>query len=356
MSTIVHERPGIYSSYDTSTVITGAATAKTVGLAARAETGTVGTAVTVTGYTACATLFGESGNLSALAQLLFANGVTSVVCVRVADEDEEANTATAYQAAFEALAAVEDVQIVICDSAETLVHQALRNSIQSASENRRERIAIVGGSGEDVQALITHAAEINSERVVLVGPDALDSQGNTLPGVYAAAALAGAVAVTADPAAPINGVSLYGLGGLSTAYSDSDIDSLVQGGVTPLESTGGILSPVRGITTRTKTGDVFDATWRELTTILIVDDVIPAVRSALRSKFVRTKNTAQNRSAIRTQVIVELEKKLSSQIIESYGEVTVEVSDDDPTVCLVEFAFAVAHGLNQIYLTAHITV
>ena len=29
---------------------------------------------------------------------------------------------------------------------------------------------------------------------------------------------------------------------------------------------------------------------------------------------------------------------------------------DDPTVCLVEFSFTAAHGLNQIWLTAHITV
>ena len=39
-----------------------------------------------------------------------------------------------------------------------------------------------------------------------------------------------------------------------------------------------------------------------------------------------------------------------------YGEVTVSVYEEDPTVCLVEFSFAVAHGLNQIYLTAHITI
>ena len=31
-------------------------------------------------------------------------------------------------------------------------------------------------------------------------------------------------------------------------------------------------------------------------------------------------------------------------------------SEDDPTVCLVEFAFTVAHGLNQVWLSAHITV
>ena len=90
--------------------------------------------------------------------------------------------------------------------------------------------------------------------------------------------------------------------------------------------------------------------------VLIVDDVIPAVRQALRSKFARAKNTAQSRSAIRSQVIVELEKKVAEEIIDSYGEVTVTASEDDPTVCLVEFSFAVAHGLNQIYLTVHITV
>ena len=130
----------------------------------------------------------------------------------------------------------------------------------------------------------------------------------------------------------------------------------MRGGVTPLESAAGVISPVRGITTRTTTGGAADATWRELTTVLIADDVIPSIRNALRSKFSRAKNTARNRGAIRSQVIVELEKKTAAEIIDSYGDVTVSASPDDPTVCLVEFGFAVAHGLNQIYLTVHITV
>lgn len=53
---------------------------------------------------------------------------------------------------------------------------------------------------------------------------------------------------------------------------------------------------------------------------------------------------------------MELERKVEAEIIEGYGEVAVRASGDDPTVCEVEFPFAVAHGLNQIYLTAHITV
>ena len=53
---------------------------------------------------------------------------------------------------------------------------------------------------------------------------------------------------------------------------------------------------------------------------------------------------------------MELEKKLAAEIIDRYGEVSAAASADDPSVCEVEFSFAVAHGLNQIYLTAHITV
>lgn len=144
--------------------------------------------------------------------------------------------------------------------------------------------------------------------------------------------------------------------GLSASYDDTQVDTLVTGGVTPLECVSGEVSIVRGITTRTTTGGAADKTWRELTTVQIVDDVIPALRASLRARFVRSKNTAQVRAAIRSQVMVELENKRSQEIIDSFGEVSVKASEDDPTVCLVEFSFAVAHGLNQIRLTVHLTV
>lgn len=354
MSAILHERPGVYSSYDASSAVSSGTAAKTVGVAAKAVRGAVNTPVTLTGYTAGISAFGEdiTPGMSAILRLLFANGASTVVAVRVAD----AGSTEDYTAAFAALSDVEAVQILVCDSGDTAVQQALRSAVEQASESRRERIAVVGGSDETPAGLVAHAADLNSERMVLVGPDGLDSDGETLPGVFCAAALAGAVAANRDPAVPMNGAALSGLGGLGTAYGDNDIDLLVRGGVTPLESVAGVISPVRCVTTRTTTGGAADTTWRELTTILIVDDVIPTVRSALRSKFSRTKNTAQTRSAIRSQVIVELGKKVRAEIIDSYGSVTAAASEDDPTVCEVEFDFTVTHGLNQIYLTAHITV
>ncbi len=355
MSEMRHERPGVYSVYDASSVTSAGRAAKRIGVAALAVKGTANTAVTLTGYSAGVEVFGEDGadkpGMSTLLKLLFANGASTVYAVRVAADGDLA----AYQAAFAALNSC-DVQVMVCDSGELEVQKALKTAVEQTSAARGERIGVIGGSGETAAQLVERAKEINSERMVLVGPDMKDESGKALSGVFAAAAVAGAIACGSDPAVPLNGAKLYGIGGLQSVYSDNDIDLLVQGGVTPLEEVGGVVSPVRGITTRTKTGGAADNTWRELTTILIADDVIPAVRSALRSKFARAKNTAQGRGAIRAQTIVELEKKKDAQIIESYGEVTVTAAADDPTVCLVEFSFAVAHGLNQIRLTVHLTV
>lgn len=353
MSNIKHERPGVYSVYDASAVVSAGRASRTIGVAAKAKQGNVGEAVTLTGYPAGVAVFGEDvqPGMSTLLRLLFANGAATVVAVRVAEKGELAD----YQAAFETLGH-QEVQILVCDSAEQTVQQALRTAVESASHGRRERIAVVGGSGDTASALVERAGALNSERMVLVGPDAVNAEGETVPGVFSAAALAGVIAAAQDPAVPLNGAAVNGLSGLAADYSDNDINLLVRGGVTPLESVGGVISPVRGITTRTTTGGAADTTWRELTTILVVDDIIPTVRAALRSKFSRTKNTARNRGAIRSQVIVELEKKLAAEIIDGYGEVSVTADPDDPTVCLVEFSFAVAHGLNQIYLTVHITV
>lgn len=352
MKSIIHERPGVYSSYDASTTVRGGRSIRTIGVAAKSTSGTVNTAVRLTSYEMGLSAFGEdaaeSPGMSTILKLLFLGGASTVVAVKVEDND--------YASAFGVLQAVENVQIIVCDSGELAVQQTLRTSLESASAARRERIAVVGMSNASVTDLTNRAKLLNSERMVLAGPDGLDSAGEPISGIFAAAAVAAAVAVTRDPAIPLNGTPLNGLTGVSTDYSDSEIDVLVRGGVTPLEAVGGVVSPVRGITTRTTTGGADDTTWRELTTILIADDVIPTIRQSLRSRFSQTKNTAQTRGAIRAQTIVELESKLRAEIIDSYSDVAVSASEEDPTICLIEFSFAVAHGLNQIYLTAHITI
>ena len=297
-------------------------------------------------------IVGRSGcGKSTLLKLLFANGASTVYAVRVG----AGGGLEAYQAAFAALANC-DVQVVVCDSSELTIQKALKTAVETASAARGERIGVIGSSGDTAAQLVTRAEAINSERMVLVGPDMKDESGKALSGVFAAAAVAAVIAGNTDPSVPINGAELTLFGAAGKRLSDNEIDQLVRGGVTPIETVGGVSSPVRGITTKTSSGGAADTTWRELTTILIVDEVIPTIRSALRTRFARSKNTAQSRGAIRSQVVLELEEMKSREIVDSYGEVLVSALKSDPTVCLVEFSFTVAHGLNRIYLTAHITV
>ena len=341
MSVTNHERPGVYSRYDASTVVKGrGGGGGCVGLAALCGTGTAGTLYTFNRYEEAVTAFGGEETLTELVRLLFLNGAAQVKAVPVAEE-------AGYKAAFSVLEAAEDIAVVVCDSGELTVQQALRDSVKAASEARRERIAVVGGkAGENATALVQRAEGLNSERVVLTAPV---GEGG---GAAVAAAVAGAIAGESDPAIPLGGAELKGVDGLEARYGDTEIDTLVRGGVTPVEQAAGVVSVVRGVTTRTKTGDAADKTFRELTTILIVDDVIPSIRRALRAKFTRAKNSALTRNAIRNQVIVELEDRIDKEIIEGYDNLTVTASTTDPTTCVVEFEFRVVHGLNRIYLTA----
>lgn len=343
----VHERPGVYSAYEVSSVLRSVDRNGTAALAAVSAGGTVGELYALTSYSQAVEAFGREDGMTLLAKLLLANGAARVLAVPVAEEGS-------YDEAFSLLAAQEGVKVMVCDSQDLTVQQALRETVEEASQLRRERIAVVAaGAGETVTQLLQRAKDLNSQRVVLTAPAA---QGETLAGAQVAAAVAGAICAGSDPALPLGGAELRGIDRLEKVYTEGDLDLLIQGGVTPVEMTAGSAWVVRGVTTRTQTGGVSDATWRELTTILVVDDVIPAVRTALQARFHRTKNTQQVRSAIRSQVILELENKKGAEIITDYGEVEVQALEEDPTVCLVTFGFQVAHGLNQIWLSAQITV
>lgn len=353
MSITAHERPGVYSSYAASAVVSGGVGRKKVGLAIQMEE-PAQSVWTISRYEEAVAAFGTetADNATALVRLLLCNGAVQVMVFPVKGSD-----LAAYKAAFQIMAGTEDLALAVCDSTQCEVQQALRDSVQEASQSQRERIAVVaGGAEETVTQLVERAAEINSERVVLVAPGCVDQDGERLSGVQLAAALAGAIAGQTDPAIPLGGAQLTGLYGLAQRYNDSELDALIRGGVTVVESVGGAVSVVRGVTTRTTTDGVQDKTWRDLCAILVVDDVIPTIRSALKSRFRRAKNTAQSRGAIRSQVILELENKLAREIIAGYEQVSVQADTEEPTRCLVDFSFTVTHGINQIWLSAHITV
>ena len=350
MSITYHERPGVYSDYDASSVTAAGSGVRMVGLIGQSEA--EAGLYTVTDYRSGAAVFGADSQLSAMLKLAFANGASTVLAAPVSADSVEA-----YGPALERILSEKSARLLAIGSGLEDVQLAALEAVQAASSQKGECILLAGMENPTADNLIQRAAALNSERAVLVGPDVYLTGGEEpAGGGCAAAALAGVLAAQSDPALPLNGQTLSGLSGVSLTVDENQLDLLIRGGVTMLEMVGGQVSVIRGMTTRTTTGGSPDDTWRELTTILIVDDVIPAVRQSLRTHFARAKNNASTRSAIRSQVILELEDRVAREILDGYEDVTVQAAGDDPTVCEVEFTMTVTHGLNRIYLTAHIRV
>lgn len=350
MSVVYHERPGVYSDYDASSAGAAGSGRKVVALigTSTAKAGLY----TITSCSAGLAAVGENTQLGKMVKLAYANGAGTVLASPVA-----ADTLAAYTAAWELVLAEKTASFCVIGSAVKEVQAGLKTAVEAASSQKGECIGLVGLAAPTLTQLTARAAELNSERMVLVGPDVyLPGEETAAGGCMAAAALAGVLASQTDPALPVNGAALSGLAGASAGYSETELDSLILGGVTVVESAGGAVEVIRGVTTRTKTGGAADATYRELNTILIIDDVIPAIRDGLRARFSRAKNNQTTRSAIRSQVVVELEDRVAREIIDGYQDLTVTASASDPTVCLVEFGFTVTKGLNRIHLTAHISV
>lgn len=346
MSITYHERPGVYVEYDTSSRSVGPAR-RIVGIAAAAS----GTGLYRFASAAAALqTFTTAGTAGSMAQLAFAGGASQVIVCPVGG-----STAQDYSAAVTRLLGEGEIDCLALDSGSEAVLSAVAELL--CAEGAKECVAFAGLSDPSVEDACELAQSVNCERVVLLSSDVRAAgQSSFGGGCLAAAAMAGVFAAQEDPALPLNGALLPGLETVRTGLTETEIDTLVCAGVTPIEAVGGEVRVLRAVTTRTMTGGIADNTWHELTTVAIVDDVIPTIRDALRTKFLRRKNTAVTRNAIRSQTAIVLDDRLRREIIESYEDLTVEALPGDPGTCEVAFTFSVVHGLCRIHLRVQILV
>ena len=336
-----HERPGIYSGYEMTSVLQSGSGGRAVALVAMVsgeEAALAGKVVTLHK----AEGFSAESRMGQMVALALANGAYCVYACGVREVGE-------YGAAYEAVLACDNVGVLVSDAGGEGGLQLLREAVAAASADRRECVGIGGVSGT-VSEQIALAQAVNSERMVLVGTTAAGGE------ALFAAAVGGAVAGMGDVSVPLGGAELSGALPDCGVFSDNEMDALVRGGVTAVESRRGVFEVVRAVTSRSKSGSGSDSTWRELSTVLIVDNVVSGLRESLKARFHRARNTEQTRGAIRSQVILELENKKNREMIGGYQAVSVKAMEANPTVCLVEFAFSVSHGLNQIWISAHISV
>lgn len=349
--TINNQRPGVYSSYNTSSAYTSARSAGYAAVVARAGDGQSETGVLYT-FTSVAQLLSYFPNCSNNAPLrdcvriLLRSGVSRVYAVAV-EEDY-------YEDALSLIENLDNVSAVVCDCTDAADLTALAASVQKSTDNLRERVAYCGiASAEDA---LTSAQTLNHERVVLCCPAVSPVEAEALSSpVFSAAAMAGRVLSRNDPIWNYNGEPL------STVQSpveleENQIQQLLAAGVTVLEPGQSGVECIRAMTTRTQTGDVQDYSLRSLNAVLCIDNVMQSVRDTLNVTLRGKRLAGHAPETIRSQVAVVLADKLDDGIIESYETPAVSVHPDDPTVCVVELAFGIAHVVSQIHITAHIQV
>jgi hypothetical protein len=127
----------------------------------------------------------------------------------------------------------------------------LQAHVETAENNGRDRISVVGADGDDPASVAATADSVSDDRVVLVAPgvkvaDLAKQAEVSLPPAYAAAAIAGLIASLAVQASPTN--KTLAISGISRDYNDGEIKKLITSRVLVIEKKAGY-RVMKGITT-----------------------------------------------------------------------------------------------------------
>ena len=339
-----NQRPGVYSGYSISS---GYASPRTERAAALILNFPADKALyRFENENAAALELNQAAQKSALCacRILFSSGVAGVYLLPMQ---------TSISDTLPLIAQRKDIGCIIAENGTAGDLQALIGSVKQSSEVQLERLLFIGA--DTATEALNSAEAINHERGVVCAPACFAIGDDTARGLYAACAMAGAVIGESDPA---HNFSTNALPALTDAnpLDESEIQQLIASGVCVLEKVSGNVECVRAVTTRTTIGGEAELSMRPLNTILIIDDVMRSLRSGLAALLSGMRVGAASQSAIASQTTVLLAGKRDEGIIESFVPPHVRPDSADPSVCIVEISFNVAHVVEQIHLSAQIRI
>ncbi len=208
----------------------------------------------------------------------------------------------------------EDAHIILAAGQSESFGAELNAHCQSASTDaiKRDRIAVVGSTlGASLDDIRGH--NFDSDRLVYIAPgiQTFDDAGGvqvTLPGAYAAAAVAGLLASYSPQISLTN--KPISVDGLEFKFTSPELTQLVQSRVLALEVRQGH-RVVKGITTSTNTA------WHQITTRRIVDYAKFGVRSAA-NPYIGLLNNERVRGALQSTIASFLNEMVADEMLVSY--------------------------------------
>lgn len=267
-------------------------------------------------------------NLTRALELLYRNGARTVFA-RALDPD---NAATGeFTSAFDELVK-DNVNILIAPELSTVdARDVLTAVLESAENNGRDVIAVVGSNADEVDDIKTHVR--SNDRLILAAPAIVTSEtvlengrpkssDVKLSGSYTAAAVAGLLSTLAPEDSPTNKV-LAGVKDLVQRFSYGQVKELVSGGVLVLESRQGV-RVVRGISTEM----VDNGPFKQITTRRITDFAKAGIRQA-SNPFIGRLNNQRVRAALQAAIEGFLTTMVADEALIGYSvEVTATRQDE----------------------------
>lgn len=342
-------RPGVFSTYTISSGSAAAVSAQYAAICARAVGGTAGTVYRFSSLEELAGTF-TGGALYHGARLLLRSGVSQVVCVPASTDGTEPAD-SAYGDAFDAVAAIENIGAVVCDSEKAAVHTLLKASVCEASAALRERLGIVAMANAESAA--AQALALASERICLCCPASV-YEGQT-GAFYTACAYAGLL-LTSGVGENLSGSVCESIALAGENLAESAVQTLLGAGVTVFETVGGAVECIRGMTTRTKSDGVADYSLANVSTVRIIDQVLQRARARMKLLLKNARGSAATLQSIVAQMAVLLAEAESEGLLSEFATPLASISADDPSVCVVELAFTPATAINQIHIAARISL
>ena len=307
------------------------------------------TVFSITGTSDAEDRFGSTSILVKAVKVLIQNGTDNIFGVIVNSEKDPITDG--YADALEASLGEASVKVIISDDYADGVVAEIKTHLAMAESEDMFRYCVLATNKDNRDEIIEYAkTKVNDSRIFIPFPTCTDSTGTSTDPVLVAAGLAGVImAETKDPALPMNGVTINGIGNVSRAVLESERNMLANNGVTALYNDG--VPTIHRLVTSWTT----DKIWQEGTTRFIADYVLENVENTLRANYKRTKNVVRILDSIKTTVKGLLESYDALEIIENFDVSTLTVVKDptDNYGALVDYEFDVVTPLYTISINQH---
>jgi hypothetical protein len=255
----------------------------------------------------------------------------------------ESAAPTDYSTALAALDNEEVNLVVLAGQKFSDAAATLGSHVETAENNGRDRIAIVGADADDAATVSANAGGVSSGRLVLVAPGiaaqdlALGADAN-LPPAYAAAAVTGLIASLAVQMSPTNKV--LSVSGVTTQYNDGQLKQLINNRVLALERKNG-MRIVKGITTDS-------GAFRQISVRRIVDYAKRGTRDGSQP-YIGRLNNARVRGALKATLNGFLSDMVLNEALVTFTlDVTATREQEIAGVCLVTMLLQPTFSIDYI--------